>query len=83
MLTLFCVRAYQVPKKKEITPFNTSHWKQAHDAEIHQAHWEAVKSAANATRNRDSIATTSEQKKTKSRLSATQFPSTGPTGMTN
>lgn len=81
MLTLLCVRAYQVPKKKEIAPFNTSHWKQGHDAEIHRAHWETVKSAAKATRSRDSIATTSEQNN--SRLSATQFPSTGPTGITN
>lgn len=83
MLTLFCVHAYQVPKKTEMTPFNTSHWKQGHNAEINQAHWETVKSAAKATRSRASIATTSEKKKTKSRLSATQFPSSGPTGVTD
>ncbi|KAM6037090.1 uncharacterized protein LJ206_001747 isoform 2-T2 [Theristicus caerulescens] len=73
----------QVHKKNEMMPFKASPWQQGHDAEIQQAHWEAMEFAAAVQRGEAFIATTSEQETPMSGLSATQFQSIGPMASLN
>ncbi|XP_035746698.1 RNA exonuclease 1 homolog [Egretta garzetta] len=67
-----------VHNKNEMVPFKAPPWQQGHDAEIQQAHREAMEFAAGVKRGQVFIATTSEQRKTTFGLPATQFQSTGP-----
>nr|XP_021154577.1 RNA exonuclease 1 homolog isoform X2 [Columba livia] len=68
---------------KEVVPFKASPWQQGHDAKIQQGYWETVKSAAAAERGQAFIATTSEEKKSTSGFSSTQFGSVTPMASSN
>ncbi|KAM6187509.1 RNA exonuclease 1 homolog [Sarcoramphus papa] len=74
---------FYVHNKNEMVPFKASPWQQGRNAEIQQARWEAMEFAGAVKRRQAFIATTSEQKKTTSGLSATQFQSIGPVASLN